>query len=341
MKRQLLTRILASFLSLVILFSDITVLASSDTVVDPPSEEIETETDESIIEDEELPELDSANTDEEETIQTGYFSENEQKYYADSNGILQSGWNKLGDFWGYFDKEQGSAEISSETVDGYWYKLSDGRISYFDKKTTLVQNCWKTINNQKYYFDDEGFVAKGWYQDGIYWYYANEEGQMQKNVITLGEGEEVKNYFFDSNYRLSSGWKKLDGVYRYFNYDENHEKCYEIIFDGTSGWVTAIDDGRKCYIDAKKGAVIGWRNQDGYRYHFDANGFMDTGLFQAGRYHYFAETEETATDESPIGNVAKGARKVGDAVYGFHPTKYYRVSGWQTLDVQCYYFKDD
>ena len=280
MKKQLLTKILATFLSFLILFSDITAFAASDAVVEPSQVETETETNtivqedsedenlqETIQEDEEILEevvseefieesileevesepeieepeimvevneqiteevsevleLNSSLAGEEETLQTGYFSKEDQKYYADSNGILQSGWIKLGDFWRYFDKEQGSMEIPSETADGYWYKLFDGRISYFDKKATLVQNCWKTISNQKYYFGDEGFVVKGWHQDGSYWYYANEDGQMQKNVITLGEGEETKNYFFDANYRLSSGWKKLNGIYRYFNYDENHD----------------------------------------------------------------------------------------------------------------------
>lgn len=347
-----------------ILLSEIPVYAVSDMPIADESQEIETEEIEEIEEDatdleepqasEIVPdtsfeteniETDSEGfeiliTEEVPPLKTGYFSENEQNYYADSNGTLQSGWIKLGDEWKYFDKEQGYIEIISETEDGYWYYLEDGRITYFDKKTTVVLDCWKTINNQKYYFDEDGFVVKGWHQDGTYWYFADETGQMQKGPYTVGEGEDAKNYYFDANYRLSSGWKKIDGIYRFFNYDENHENCYEIEFDTTTGWLTAVEDGRKCYIDAK-GPAIGWRNLDGYRYHFDANGFMDTGLFQDGRYHYFAETEETATEESPLGNVAKGARKVGDIVYGFHASKYYRVTGWQTFDGNRYYFQDD
>lgn len=272
---------------------------------------------------------------------TGYVDYNGQKYYADNNGILKSGWIKLGDVWRYFDPVNSYCEVEGETTDNYWYYLSDGRISYFDKKTSLVKNSWKTLNKQKYYFDDQGFAVKGWYQDGSYWYYANEIGQMVKGVCTIGEGEDVKNYYFDSNYRLSTGWKKIDGIYRYFNADSDNTKCNEIIFDNTIGWVTSIADGRKCYIDKKNGAIKGWKTINGYRYHFDSNGFMDTGMFQVGRYHYYAETESTATSDSPVGNVVKGVRKIGDFVYGFHGAKYYRLSGWQTLNGQRYYFTND
>ena len=272
---------------------------------------------------------------------SGYFEYNGQKYYADNNGVLQSGWIKLGDVWRYFDSANSYCEVDSKTTDNYWFYLSDGRISYFDKKNILIQNSWKTISKQKYYFDDNGFVVKGWHQDGSYWYYGNENGQMVQGVYTIVEGKEAKNYYFDSNYRLSTGWKKIDGIYRYFNTDENSTKCNEIIFDQNTGWATSINDDRKCYIDKENGAIKGWKTIGGHRYHFDSNGFIDTGIFQDGKYHYFAETKDTATEKSPIGNVVKGVRKIGDFVYGFHSSKYYRLDGWQTLSGQRYYFTDD
>lgn len=156
---------------------------------------------------------------------TGYFEYNGQKYYADNNGVLKSGWIKVGDIWRYFDKNKLYCEIEADSSDGYWYYLSDGRISYFEKKTKLVQNSWKTI------------------------------------------GE--------------------------------------------------------------------------YRYHFNSEGFVNTGLFQDGRYCYYAETKETATDKSPVGNVVKGVRRIGDRVFGFHPSKYYRLSGWQTVGKERYFFQND
>lgn len=340
----MLTKFFAMIISMIILLSDITAFAASDAesifvVTEDQKDEVVENTEEEVVEETEVTDCEETlETDEEAFIKTGYFAEDEQKYYADRNGILQSGWIKLADEWKYFDESQGFIEITSETIDGRWYYLTDGRISYFDKKTTLIQNSWKTIGNQKYYFDDAGFVVKGWHQDGTYWYYANEAGQMVKGVHTIGE--DARNYYFDSNCRLSTGWKKIDGIYRYFHYDEHHEKCYEVLFDGTDGWITSVEDGRKCYI-GEKGPSVGWKNMDGHRYHFDGNGFLNVGLFQEGRYHYFAETEETMTEESPLGNVVKGVKKIGENIYGFHPEKYYRISGWRVLGGQRYYFKDD
>lgn len=163
--------------------------------------------------------------DDQGELLTGYFEYNKQKYYADNNGVLKSGWIKVDDVWRYFDKNNRYSEIEGDTSDGYWYYLSDGRISYFEKKTKLVQNSWKTI------------------------------------------GE--------------------------------------------------------------------------YRYHFNGEGFVDTGLFQDGRYYYYAETKETATEKSPVGNVVKGVRRIGDKVYGFHTSKYYRISGWQTVGKERYFFQND
>lgn len=274
------------------------------------------------------------------TLVTGYAQYGEDTYYADDHGVLGSGWIKIGDDWRYFDKEQGYREIEASSSDGYWYELSDGRRSYFNKKTTIVKNGWKVLNKQKYYFDEEGFAVTGWYQDGAYWYYAQEDGQMAKGVQTITENETVHTYYFDNNYRLNTGWKKVDGVYRYFQSKKDHKDCYEITMSAASGFVDASNGG-KCYIDAKKGAVTGWKTIGAHRYYFDANGFMLTGHFQEGRYHYFAETDQTATESSPLGAVARGIRVEEDKIYGYHSSKYYRMTGWQTIEKQRYYFSSN
>ncbi|MBO5159491.1 MAG: leucine-rich repeat protein [Lachnospiraceae bacterium] len=271
-----------------------------------------------------------------DNLVTGYIEYEGQKYYANANGVLQTGWIKVGNVWRYFDATGDFCEISYESADGYLYILENGDISYFSNKTTLVKNTWLTISGYRYYFDENGFAVKGWYQDGSYWYYADENGRMAIGVAAIGD----KKYYFDSAYHLSSGWKKIDGVFRYFNVDEDYEKCYEISMDGTTGWVN-LEDGRRAYIDAASGALTGWRTIQGYRYHFNSDGFVDTGLFQDGRYYYYGETAETATNTSPIGNVVKGVRTIDGKIYGFHTSSYYRLTGWQTLDGERYYFQDD
>ena len=292
-----------------------------------------------IVEIENVENKNSENGTEDDSFQEGYFSKDDQTYYADRKGVLQSGWIKVGDVWRYFEKEQGCSEVLAETEDGYWYDLQDGRRCYFEKQSNLIKNSWKTIEGQRYYFDENGFVVKGWHQDGNAWYYAQENGEMVKGVWSLGD--EGKQYYFNDDYCLSTGWKKIDGVYRFFQTNEKVEECCELIFDKQIGWVISEDE-RICYIDGKTGAVTGWKTlEDGFRYHFDTNGFLDTGFFQEGKYFYYAENEQTATEDSPLGNVVKGIKVIDDGIYGFHPTKYYRLSGWQVIDGEKYYFRSN
>lgn len=260
---------------------------------------------------------------EEDEKKTGYFTRDGEKYYADSNGVLKSGWIKIGTDWHYFDEESGFCELDYQTADNYLYTLSNGKICYLKNKTSLLKDSWLTYSGARYYFDENGFAVKGWYQDGSYWYHADEEGKMANKVTKIGD----KTYYFDSSYHLGSGWKKIDGVYRYFNVSENHEMCYEITMDGTKGWVN-LENENIAYINASSGALTGWRNLDGFRYHFDTDGFLDTGLFQDGRYFYYGETKDNATDQSPVGNVVKGIKVIDGKVYGFHTSQYYRLSGW-------------
>ena len=156
---------------------------------------------------------------------TGYFQYEGNNYYANKNGILQSGWIKVGNVWRFFDENNSFREIPCKSTDGYLYVLENGNISYFSGKTTLLKNGWQTVSGVRYYFDDNGFAVKGW--------------------------------------------------------------------------------------------------------------------FQNGRYCYYAETEQTATEASPIGNVVKGNKEIDGKIYGFHPTQYYRLTGWQTLNGERYFFQED
>ena len=274
--------------------------------------------------------------DSEGILLKGYSQYDEKHYYSDKNGVLQSGWLKVNNVWKYFDQTGSFYELDYETADGYLYTLENGAISYFSNKTTLLKNSWLTYGGARYFFDEDGFAVKDWHQDGTYWYYADETGKMANKETTIGE----HTYYFDSSYRLGTGWKKINGIYRYFNIHEDHEMCYEIAMDATSGWVN-LDDEKRAYVNASSGPVKGWQTISGYRYHFNNDGFLDTGDFQDGRYFYFAETKETATPDSPIGNVLKGVREMEGEVYGFHPTSCYRLTGWQTLNGKRYFFQDN
>ena len=74
----------------------------------------------------------------------GYSQYDGKKYYSDKNGVLQSGWIKIGTVWHYFDKNNEFAEVGYKTADRYLYTLENGEVSYFTNKTTLLKNSWQT-----------------------------------------------------------------------------------------------------------------------------------------------------------------------------------------------------
>ena len=118
-------------------------------------------------------------------------------------------------------------------------------------------------------------------------------------------------------------------------------KCHALDYEGAPGsWIT-LSDKRKSYINAKNQVLTGWQTINGKRYYFSDNGIMETGLFQVGRYYYYAQVEKDATSDSPEGCIATGAKTIDGKTYGFHTSQYYRLTGWQTLNGQKYYFQDD
>lgn len=74
-------------------------------------------------------------------------------YYYENGVQYQNRWLKV------FNQIPESPD-DTETVEFYWY--------YFDEKGKMVSNKWKTINDQKYRFNDEGIMQHGWYDDDYY-----------------------------------------------------------------------------------------------------------------------------------------------------------------------------
>lgn len=102
-------------------------------------------------------------------------------YYFDSNGIMAK------DTWidGYYVGTDGKYRPAQwvQANDKWWYKHQDG---------SHTSNDFELIGGQTYYFDENGYMVKGWKQVGTNWYYFNESGHMLKNQW-LGD------YYFGSD----------------------------------------------------------------------------------------------------------------------------------------------
>ncbi|NHM14147.1 N-acetylmuramoyl-L-alanine amidase family protein [Xiamenia xianingshaonis] len=119
-----------------------------------------------------------------------------------------SGWVESSDgTWGYVDAgepvEQGWKEVGGE-----WY--------YFDD--SAMQTGWKEVDGDWYYLEEsrggaEGSMATGWKQDGDSWYYLEDTGKMATGWAEVG-GEW---YHLGKSGKMDTGWKQDGGAWYYLN----------------------------------------------------------------------------------------------------------------------------
>lgn len=261
-----------------------------------------------------------------------------KRYYFREDYSAVTGWYQEGTAW-YYAEEDGTMVKGAKTI--------DRKIYGFHPTQYYRLSGWQTLGGKRYYFDENFVAVTGWYRRGDYWYYANPEGVMQIGLTSIGE----KNYYFDSNYRLSTGWKHIAQEMHYFDHvAENPEKCCElkvVAKEQLGNWVTIVgetEEIRKSYLKTNYQVLKGWQTIGGKRFYFDSTGILETGWFQVGRYYYYAEPKEVLENGVPVilqGTLAAGTKEIDGKIYGFHTTQYYRLTGWQTLRGNRYFFRED
>ena len=147
----------------------------------------------------------------------------DDKYYVDNQGLIVEGWRKL--------KDRG---------EDYW--------AYFQAGGKAVKGNWKSINNQYYYFDEEGKMLTGWILD--------------------------ENYYIKSDGTMVTGWYKLmppndEGERRTGPNPSSNEK-----------WFYFTNTGKKFKPVLTNGSKYGEKKIDGVRYAFNENGELVTGWVQ-------------------------------------------------------------
>lgn len=249
---------------------------------------------------------------------------------SDNGGLLSAtatGWVKSGGKWYYYSTNQGMLKR------GVYYIYNDGANYAFWPDGSLVTGGWRRIDVEQsdgsyakkwVYASSGGKLLKGWQKLDGKWYYFDTScpTAYENGMYTIGG----KKYYFNSSCvmrtgwikissttwlwanssgELASGWRKIDGVWYYFNtssrtmyyggyYDISGNRYY-FAANGKmrTGW---IKDGGHWFYAASSGKLVkGWLKVSGEWYYFDSNyAMISGGLYEipqnSGKSYYFKDS---------------------------------------------------
>ena len=176
----------------------------------------------------------------------GFYYLKDNFIYVNTSGVVASGWTMISGNVRYFDPKTHlivygdsngwKAGLPAGTVyDGDTNKAvkdpySSGNMKIpADKETLLLtpkkksdgslntgilaRNCWKTVNNCKFWFKDNGRRALGWWTVGKSTYYITKKTGCYKGLKQI----DGKYYGFKDSGVMLKGWGKVKDKYYYFN----------------------------------------------------------------------------------------------------------------------------
>ena len=265
-------------------------------------------------------------------------------YYNNDDELVTNEWKKSGSNYYYLD-ENGEMLTESWVDDEYyvdetgkmvtntWLKLvpyegevndpdSDGEAWYwFDSKGKRVSDMKKTINGKVYFFDSDGQMENGWFEDDDDIYYLGDEDdgarksgwlwleQPTEEDVSIEEDdcelcEEEGWYWFSKDgklYRDATKAKKIDGKYYYFN--EHGQMLYNWIATAAEAFIpdsmnedyddptNTIDEMRYAFNVDKGNRVDGWLLLDG-SYSVGKEDDEDWYFFKKGEAKYADENRD-------------------------------------------------
>ncbi len=258
--------------------------------------------------------------------QYGWINLGGQKYRADENGYIQTGWFQDESGIYYLDPgEGGLAKVGFADIDGAHF--------YFDEngvRRTGLLNLGGTV----YYAAEDGSCQRGFVQleDGIR--YFDEQYVMHTGLTQLGD----KLYYFDGNGIMQTGMHALETGKYMFGADgiavsgwySNEQGQMFYFGQGNAAVVGLQTIDKDVYLFADDGVMFtGWSGDVASRYYFGADGKMVKGWNTIdGANFYFAED----------GRMAVGLLGLKDGVYFLDTADGHQTVGWVQLPDGWRYF---
>ena len=248
---------------------------------------------------------------------------------GESRTKTAQGWVKKDERWTYFYSDGTSPKEKFETIDQEKY--------YFDKDGWMVTG-WQKIEDKWYYFDTSGKMLTGWQWVNGSCYFMDESGVMAADTW-VGE------YYVDpsgawipgkTKQNTNAGWVKSgnrwwyrhgDGSYTTSNWELIGGKWY--YFDGSGWMMTGWQQigGAWYYLEGSGAMLTGWQRLGGNWYYLNASGRMATGWQQIGGAWYYLNGS---------GAMLTGWQKIGGAWYYLNGSGA-MMTGWQQIGGVWYY----
>ncbi len=231
----------------------------------------------------------------------------------------------------------------------------DGDLCYLDGDGYPLTDTWKKKDNNWYYLNEEGVIARSMMIDE---YYVDEDGKRIYNQWISEENEDwdwddeasdTNWYYFGSDGKYAvSEWQVIDGKSYYFN-EEGHMQTGKLELDGFTYYLGGEDDG------VMKTGWVELENEDEESdaetvwHYFDNKGKMvvnqidrkigsdyytfENGILQTGWYKFPAADSENASDSNADASASTDsapAVSVGD--YQYYEEDGKRAEGWYQIE---------
>ena len=252
-------------------------------------------------------------------------------HFGEVTGQLKRGWSITLDKREYYSDSNGVVQEGFKEIDGntYYFTFEEGMyknskviggIEYFFNDRGILLDKWVTIDENTYYYKD-GKILKGLHIiDGNKYHFGEVTGQLKRGWSITLDKRE---YYSDSNGVVQEGFKEIDGNTYYFTFEEGMYKGLHVI------------DGNKYHFGEVTGQLKrGWSiTLDKREYYSDSNGVVQEGFKEIDGNTYYFTFEE---------GMYKGLHVINGNKYHFGEVTGQLKRGWSiTLAKKNYYSTND